>query len=106
MIKGLVITVNTIAMLFALVLPASGARPDSQAVNYANFMNINYVATSQARVYFATTNGVIVYNKMEQHWEDPLTGAEGLPVQDVKRLTVDRFDERLFAETNAGTFEY
>jgi ligand-binding sensor domain-containing protein len=75
-------------------------------VNYANFDYINAIATSQRYVYFATTNGIIVYNKLDNRWADPLTGADGLDVENVRRIWVDRFDQTLCAATDAGLYQY
>lgn len=93
-------------LLLFLIQPAHGFRPDDQALNLASFQYVNYIATSQAKVYFATTSGITVYNKLTNQWEEPLTGAEGLSAADVKRIWVDRFDEHLYAEQSSGVSEY
>jgi ligand-binding sensor domain-containing protein len=97
------------ALVLATVTLASAAfafRPEGQVVNYADFRYVNYIATSVAKAYFATTNGIIVYNKLENRWEDPLTGYDGLVDNDVKRIWVDQFDQQLYAETITGRFNF
>ncbi len=98
------ITATLIAL--AACPPAEATRPRGQSVIYADFGYINYVATSQRHVYFATTNGIIVYNKMEQHWDPPLTGADGIDNQNIRRIWVDRFEQSLCAQTDLGYLQY
>ena len=85
---------------------ANAMRPEDQAVTLANFLYVNYIATSQAKVYFATTSGVVVYNKLTSQWEEPLTGADGFVETDIRRIRVDRFDQHLYAEVASGWYEY
>jgi hypothetical protein len=77
-----------------------------QAVTWADFGYIHSVSSSISHVYFATTNGITRYNKLEQRWEEPLTGIEGLDSREVIRVRVDRFDRDLYAETDLGIFKY
>lgn len=95
-------------LLLCLLLSgsANAMRPEDQAVTLANFLYVNYIATSQAKVYFATTSGVIVYNKLTNQWEEPLTGADGFVETDIRRIRVDRFDQHLYAEVASGWYEY
>ncbi len=93
-------------LLFGSAAPAFAFRPQGQAVTYADFQYINYIATSMAKVYFATTDGIIVYNKLQNEWETPMTGIEGILDVDVKQIWVDRFDQKLFALTVTGTYSF
>jgi ligand-binding sensor domain-containing protein len=77
-----------------------------QAITYANFDYVHSVASSIDRVYFATTNGIIVYDKIRQQWEQPMTGADGLLGEDIIRVRVNRFGDQLIAATNMNPFEY
>ncbi|MDX9857709.1 MAG: hypothetical protein RBT76_07970 [candidate division Zixibacteria bacterium] len=100
------IGVVSAALLFVVAF-ASGAgavRLSRQAVTFTDYNYINYVTASMKRVYFATTNGVIRYNKDLQRWDDPLV----LPreVTEVLRVWVDVFDQRLFIETPVSYYEY
>jgi ligand-binding sensor domain-containing protein len=77
-----------------------------QAVTYADFNFVNSVAASMTHVYFATTQGIIRYNKLQERWEEPLTGASGIDNNDVTKVWVDTFDKELYAQTADGLFEY
>lgn len=95
------------ALLFlALAGSAFGFRPEGQALNYADFSHINAITTSQKYVYFATTGGIIVYNKIERHWEQPMTGLDGIDSDNIGEIWVDRYDQHLFARTDGGLWEY
>ncbi|MBD3403075.1 hypothetical protein GF420_09270 [candidate division GN15 bacterium] len=97
-----------VCLLIALCLtsgPAEGSvRLSEQAVTYTNFNFVRYATASLKRVYFATTNGVIIYNKDRARWDQPLR----LPREatDVLRLWVDTFDEVLYIETPTSYYEY
>lgn len=78
----------------------------SQTVTYADFTRINHIASSMSHVYFATTDGIIRFNKLEGRWEQPLTGSEGIDHQDINRIWVDHFDEKLYAKGSTGLYEF
>jgi ligand-binding sensor domain-containing protein len=103
-------SISVLPVLLAVVFlgpsPALAHLNKGDIVNYANFDYINYIATSQRYVYFATTNGIIVYNKMDNHWVDPLTGAYGIDSENILKVWVDRFDQTLCAQTVAGLYQY
>ena len=108
--------VSTVNIIFRLILaaclvaffglPVEAARLKGQAVTYADFNFVNSVTASMTHVYFATTVGIIRYNKLQDRWEDPLTGVEGIENEDVLQVWVDVFDKELFAQTPEGLFEY
>lgn len=98
--------IGWLAFILLLNLQAYALRPDDQAITYANFQYVNYIATSQAKVYVATTSGIIIYNKQMNQWEAPLTGAEGISATDIQRIWVDRFDQHLYAQVNNEYYEY
>ena len=79
---------------------------NDQTVTWAEFNHINYVASSAGYVYFATTEGIIRYNKIEHKWDTPLTGPYGIDNADIRKVWVDDFDEKLFIETSLGLHEY
>jgi len=103
---------NSVALLFVLFIilitisSANAFYPQGQAVTFGEFNHINYIAVSTTHAYFATTRGIIRYNKAENFWEDPLTGTDGLDHNDIRRIWVDDFDTRLNAQTSDGYFEY
>ncbi len=77
-----------------------------EVVTYSNFNYILYVTSSLKHTYFATTEGIIRYNNMEESWAEPLTGTYGIDHQDIRRIWVDKFDEKLFAQTGSFLYEY
>jgi len=81
-------------------------RDSGQVVNYTGFKYVTSIATSVQRTYVATTQGIIVFNKTENRWETPLAGVDGIDAGTIKEIWVDQFDERLFAETDAGKYEF
>ncbi|UCE24974.1 MAG: hypothetical protein JSU74_02685 [Candidatus Zixiibacteriota bacterium] len=95
---------------FVLLLAAgsytTAATSEAETVTFADFTRINYISTSMSSVYFATTEGIIRYNRAEDSWEEPLTGAEGIDNRDVRRIWVDLFDEKLYIQTSTGPYEY
>ncbi|MBU0985549.1 MAG: hypothetical protein KKA42_16870 [candidate division Zixibacteria bacterium] len=100
--------ITLIVILLALAAPAMTLAQilPGQAVTYGNFDYVYSVASSMSRVYFATTSGVTVYDKIARRWEDPLNGGDGLRNQTVRRLWVDQFDQKLYIATDAGYYEY
>jgi len=80
--------------------------PVGQAVTYGEFTHINHIAVSNTHAYFATTRGIIRYNKAEKYWANPLTGTDGVDHNDIRKIWVDDFDTRLYAQTSDGYFEY
>ncbi len=96
-----------LGVLCCCLAPVAGAgRLEGQAVTYADFSHVNDIASSMSHVYFATTEGIIRYNKMTSSWEEPLTGADGVDSRDIQRVWVDVFDEKLFAKTSFRYYEY
>lgn len=93
-------------LIGCLWVSGEAAKLKGQAVTYADFNFVNYITASMSHVYFATTEGIIRYNKLQDRWEDPLTGSAGIDNEDIKRIWVDAFDRKLFAETSVGLFEY
>ena len=85
---------------------AHGQRLRGQAVTYTDFSFVTAVASSTSRVYFATTGGIVVYDQMADRWLDPLTGADGLVDETATDLWVDRFDQKLYAATEFGLYEF
>jgi len=95
-----------ILWLFFLIQEASANRLKGQAVTWADFNYVNYVASSMSHVYFATTGGITRFNKLEERWELPLTGADGLEDETPQRIWVDRFDDIIYVRTGMGLYEH
>ncbi len=79
--------------------------PD-QAVTFRCFDFVRSVTASMTYVYFATTGGILRYNKLQQSWELPLTGTEGMPSEPIEKIWADRFDQKLVIRTDMGMYEY
>jgi len=92
--------------LFFLTQETSAIRLKGQAVTWTDFNYVNYVASSMSHVYFATTGGIARFNKLEERWELPLTGADGLEDEIPQRIWVDRFDETIYVRTGMGLYEH
>jgi ligand-binding sensor domain-containing protein len=77
-----------------------------EMVTWGTFQFIRSVGASLSHAYFATTDGLIRYNKLERRWEDPLTGADGLGQSQIRQIWPSRFDDRLSAQLDQGYAEY
>lgn len=93
-------------VMFILTSSAQADILKNQVITYADFNYVSSISSSMRHVYFATTEGITRFNKMEDRWEAPLTGGDGLGSEQVLRVIVDEFDTRLFAETATGIYEY
>jgi len=96
----------TVLVLFIFVLSVSSQILSGQAVTYASFNNIYDIGSSISHVYFVTSDGIIRYNKMEQRWEDPMTGQEGLNGETVQKIWVERFGQEIYIQTELSYYEY
>lgn len=98
-------------MSLLLAVLAVSARADlrERSVTYASFLYVHHVASTISHVYFATTNGVIRYHKLQQRWEQPLTSGESvvsLRGEVIERVYTGRFDDKLYGQTAMGEYEY
>ena len=89
-----------------LFFNAYASTNQTQMITYADFSKINYIACSMSNIYFATTEGIIKYDKMQSEWMEPLTGGVGIDNEDIRRIWSDNFDEKLYIETSQGFYEY
>jgi ligand-binding sensor domain-containing protein len=96
---------GALALLFACP-PDARPNPAGQATTWSDFNFIRDIAASMTHVYFATSNGITVYNKATRNWEEPLTGTEGIDHRDIQRIWTDRFGERIYARTGTDLYEY
>ncbi len=95
-----------ILMSMLVVATAAGSDLQGQIVTWADFSHVRSIASSMSNVYFATSSGILVYDKFHQGWSDPMTGSSGLDHYDIRRIRVDDFDDRLHVATSQGYFEY
>ncbi|HOP07766.1 MAG TPA: hypothetical protein PLF13_10800 [candidate division Zixibacteria bacterium] len=96
----------TLLILITLLTPEVPAYEKGQMVTWSNFNFVRSVACSMSSTYFATTNGVIHYDKSLDVWKDPLTGSEGIDHQDIQEIWTSLFDEHVYARTSDELFEY
>lgn len=103
--KSIKVTLTLVwVILFSATITA--VPPAGQSVTFADFWYIRDIATSINNVYFATTNGIIVFNKFTNAWDEPLTGKYGIDDHDIHNIRVDRFGGKIYAQTSIEFFEY
>ncbi len=82
------------------------ARNIVDIITYADFSHIRDIAVSINYAYFATSEGVIRYDKFDEAWKEPLTGSPGVDYRNIFKLYVDQFDKKLYARTETNAYEY
>jgi len=102
--SGRIVTFALMICTSAIPVPAEHSK--GQAVVYGNFNYIHNVASSQSSVYFATSDGIIRYDKLERRWLEPLSVAEAFDHADVRQIWVDQFDQKLTISSQFGMWEY
>ncbi len=98
-----------LAVILLTLLTAAGASAvdrQDEAITWGDFWHVRWVTSSMNYVYFATTSGIIKYDKMKRVWEMPMTGTEGIDHSDVYRVHVDEFDDHLVVNTGDGLYEF
>jgi ligand-binding sensor domain-containing protein len=75
-------------------------------VNYSDFRYINAAAMDQTTAYFATTNGVIRYDKFANRWLDPMTITDGIPDKNITNIAYDPDYDRFWVATSLGNAYY
>ena len=95
-----------LVLLLLAAMPVSAQWLKGQAVTYADFGYVHSVTSSMSHVYFATSSGIIRYDRIGMSWEEPLTGADGMFDEIATRIWVDRFDDNLYAATDMGYYEH
>jgi len=80
--------------------------PHDQAVTFGDFSYVRYIAASSRRVYFATTGGILRYNIFDREWDDPLPNDPVVDFEEVSRIWVNEFDDRLYVAANGAYYEY
>ncbi len=94
-------------LLLVVLAGTAGARyPQGQAVTFSDFSYIRYIAASNTHTYFATTEGITRYDQFARKWADPLTGDPTIPDDDIQRVYVSQFDDKLYVTTSTGNYEY
>lgn len=99
-----IIVIGLLLTITACSVAAFGM--ERRFTTWADFSYVIWTAASMSHVYFVTTEGITRYNRMAYHWEDPLTGGTGLDHQDIRKLYVGEFDDKIIARTSEGLFDY
>lgn len=94
-----------IIIILFFIKPLSAGN-EIDIVTYADFSHIRDIAVSMDHVYFATTEGVVRYDKFSDAWVKPLTGSPGVDYRNIFRIFVDQFDKKLYARTEINSYEY
>ena len=74
---------------FIISIGYTGSFEEGDWVTYTNFRYVTSAAMDQTTVYFATTGGVIRFDKFTKEWLDPLTITDGLPDSRVNNIAYD-----------------
>lgn len=75
-------------------------------VSYTNSRYVTGIARGFNTIYFATTGGIVVYDKSFDKWLDPITISDGMPDNRVRRIAVDRMSDDIWVETPAGASHF
>jgi len=99
---------SVLLALLSMVTSGSveGRGLQGEVVTWSDFSYVQSVASSMTHVYFATTAGILRYDKLRSQWGDPMTGSLGIDHRDIRLVLVNEFDDQLFAETSTGLYEY
>src|SRR3990170_973220 len=75
-------------------------------VSYTNLKFVTCIAQDFRNIYFATTGGVLRYNKFSQEWEEPWTESDGLISNRVNQIAYDPGYDRIWFQTSRGACYY
>ncbi|MCH8027856.1 MAG: hypothetical protein IID63_07005 [candidate division Zixibacteria bacterium] len=102
----LVLAIGYIFVSLLLSSQAFAFNPKGQTVTFSDFSFIRDIASTNGRVFFATTGGLIVYNKFSESWEEPLTGKYGIDDYDIRRVWADHFGQDIYIQSSTELFKY
>jgi ligand-binding sensor domain-containing protein len=94
------------SILSLALLGYTGGFREGDWVNYTDFRFVNGAAQDQTTVYFATTNGVIRYDRFAERWLDPMTITDGIPDKQIDNIAYDASYDRLYVTTPLGVAYY
>ena len=100
-----------IVFLFAIFLsnPEAIAREPYRPGDWTSYTVLRYVTSIAAdfeHIYFATTGGVSVYNRIRDEWEPPLTTSDGLLDNNVTVAAYDQDNDEIWFGTRSGVCIY
>ena len=102
----MILAINCIIVSLLLFSQAFAFNPKGQAVTFSDFSFIRDIASTNNRVFFATSNGLAVYNKFSESWEDPLTGKYGIDDTDIRRVWADHFGQDIYVQSSTDLYKY
>lgn len=80
-------------------------RLDERAI-IADYSVVTAVAASDARVYGATPEGLVVYDRRFHRWDPPVSPLDGYPRRQVRAALADPSDESVWLATTTGVVHY
>lgn len=97
----------SLCLLLLLTSTASGQRiynyyRPGDWVSFTNTRFITGIARGFNTIYFATTGGILRYDKVCRKWLDPMTVSDGMPDNRVRRIAVDHMTDEIWIDTPAG----
>ena len=100
-----------ISLLFAFFLLSADllAKAPYQPGDWISYTVLRYVTSIAAdfeHIYFGTTGGVSVYNRIDDEWEPPLTTSDGLRDNGVRMVAYDPDNDELWFDTRSGVCTY
>lgn len=95
-----------VLMIGTSAISTRAEETEEHTVVYGNFNYIHHVASSQSSVYFATSDGIIRYDKLARAWLEPLPVSKAFDNADVRQIWVDQFDQKLTINSQFGLWEY
>jgi ligand-binding sensor domain-containing protein len=107
-----------IALLYIVLLGslASAAPATAQQIynfyapgDWVSFTQTRYITSIAAGfniVYFATTDGILRYDRSQDEWLDPLTVSDGMPRNDVSKIAVDGLTDEIWIQTPSQAAYY
>lgn len=98
--------IGILFFVFTTTVLGRGRYRPGDWTSWANFRYVTSVAVGFNYVYFGTTEGVLRYNRNRQVFDTPLTTADGLPDNYIRKLTYDRLTDQLYASTPLGSAYY
>lgn len=75
-------------------------------VSFTNSRFVTGIARGFNTIYFATTGGILRYDKINERWLDPITVSDGLPDNRIRRFAVDRMTDEIWVDTPVGASYY
>jgi ligand-binding sensor domain-containing protein len=99
-------SILSLVITFYSLTGAQNTGLENLTLNYSDFSYVRSIAVGFDYVYIGTSNGIIRYNISHDKWANPMTGIEGLPSNDILEIRASRNDDKVWARTEHGVYEY